>query len=205
VLPPTWDDFIEQMSKTARRTIRKTFEDLESLPGKNIRIASTPNEIRENWHILVDLHQRRRQSLGETGCFDYPPFGEFLLQATVALAEQQLAELVILETEGHPVAIQHIVKSTTSYATYQSGINPDRSDISPGRLLVAHCIRQAVERGYREFDFLRGDEEYKIRWRGTERPMSEIRIIAPTVSAKLRHQVWLTGSRVKSWIKSYQN
>ncbi|MGH8103052.1 MAG: GNAT family N-acetyltransferase, partial [bacterium] len=36
---------------------------------------------------------------------------------------------------------------------------------SPGFLLVAHAIEDCIRRGFHEFDFLRGEEEYKFRWK----------------------------------------
>jgi CelD/BcsL family acetyltransferase involved in cellulose biosynthesis len=48
---------------------------------------------------------------------------------------------------------------------YQAGFDPEHSSISPGTLLVAGTIRRAIEEGKTTFDFLRGDEPYKRRWK----------------------------------------
>jgi CelD/BcsL family acetyltransferase involved in cellulose biosynthesis len=36
-------------------------------------------------------------------------------------------------------------------------------------VLTAHAIEDAIDRGAREFDFLRGDEPYKYTWKPSER------------------------------------
>ncbi len=47
---------------------------------------------------------------------------------------------------------------------YNSGVNRDHMDLSPGWVLQARQIQWACEHGRYEFDFMRGDEEYKYRF-----------------------------------------
>jgi len=52
---------------------------------------------------------------------------------------------------------------------YNSGVHSDFRDLSPGWVLLAHQLRWACEQRRREFDFMRGDEEYKYRFGGINR------------------------------------
>jgi CelD/BcsL family acetyltransferase involved in cellulose biosynthesis len=63
-------------------------------------------------------------------------------------------------------------------------------------------IRRSIESGYRGYDFMRGDEPYKAHFRATARPSMEIRVIPDRAGPQIRHQLWLTGSRVKRWLKT---
>ena len=47
---------------------------------------------------------------------------------------------------------------------YNSAVNRDFLELSPGWVLLAHQLRWACENGRAEFDFMRGDEEYKYRF-----------------------------------------
>jgi CelD/BcsL family acetyltransferase involved in cellulose biosynthesis len=49
---------------------------------------------------------------------------------------------------------------------YNSGVNRDYMELSPGWVLLGHQIQWACEHGRYEFDFMRGDEEYKYRFGG---------------------------------------
>ena len=40
-----------------------------------------------------------------------------------------------------------------------------RLELRPGELANMAAVRNAIEHGQRAYDFLRGDEEYKSRWR----------------------------------------
>jgi CelD/BcsL family acetyltransferase involved in cellulose biosynthesis len=48
-----------------------------------------------------------------------------------------------------------------------------------GTVLVGLMIRRAIERGYRRFDFLRGEEPHKWHWTRTARPCSEVVVFRP--------------------------
>ncbi len=49
---------------------------------------------------------------------------------------------------------------------YNSGVSRDFMELSPGWVLLANQIQWACEHGRYEFDFMRGDEEYKYRFGG---------------------------------------
>ena len=103
-----------------------------------------------------------------------------------------------LELDGRPVALEyHLTGGGVLYA-YQAGVDPEAMEFQPGKLLNLATIRRAIEQGYRAFDFLRGDEPYKAHFRAAPRPSLELRIVPNRPSARLRHNLWLAGSRVKT-------
>jgi CelD/BcsL family acetyltransferase involved in cellulose biosynthesis len=59
---------------------------------------------------------------------------------------------------------------------YNSGVNRDFLELSPGWVLLAHQIKWACENGRYEFDFMRGDEEYKYRFGGVNRYVMRARL-----------------------------
>jgi CelD/BcsL family acetyltransferase involved in cellulose biosynthesis len=69
---------------------------------------------------------------------------------------------------------------------YIGGFDPACAALSPGTLVVAHAVEEAVREGARAFDFLRGREPYKYAWGATDRPS--------------RHLV-LRGSRARACVR----
>jgi CelD/BcsL family acetyltransferase involved in cellulose biosynthesis len=59
---------------------------------------------------------------------------------------------------------------------YNSGVNREFMELSPGWVLLTHQIQWACEHGRSEFDFMRGDEDYKYRFGGVDRHV--MRLIA---------------------------
>jgi CelD/BcsL family acetyltransferase involved in cellulose biosynthesis len=158
-------------------------------------------QLEQGWAILVDLHQRRRQSLGEPGCFASPQFAAFHRDVAAAFLRDRRLRLHWLEWDGRPIAAEYHLAGDDAVYAYQAGIDPDALEMEPGRLISVAVIRQAIADGHRAIDFLRGDEPYKAHWRAEPRASMEFRVAARRLTSRCRHGVWLAGERMKQWVK----
>jgi CelD/BcsL family acetyltransferase involved in cellulose biosynthesis len=52
---------------------------------------------------------------------------------------------------------------------YNAGFDNEYAELSPGWLMMGEMMRWSTEHGRKMFDFMRGDEEYKYRFGGTNR------------------------------------
>jgi CelD/BcsL family acetyltransferase involved in cellulose biosynthesis len=167
-----------------------------------IRIVTNETELNLVWNSLVDLHQRRRVSLGEPGCFASEPFGQFLREVSRQFLRSGHLHMVSTQLADRPVAAAlNFVGGGVMYA-YQVGIDPDALAENPGWLVNAALIQHAIERRFVAFDLLRGDEPYKAHLRATARPCREIRIVPNRLRSQLWHTAWRTGTTMKTWIKT---
>jgi CelD/BcsL family acetyltransferase involved in cellulose biosynthesis len=199
-LPATWAEFLASLSKSHRRQVRRVEERAES-GGAELHLANAAN-FPQAWEILVDLHQRRRKSLGEPGCFASQRFHDFLREASQQLLAAGALRLWWLELEGRPVAVEYMLQGGGVVYAYQAGVDPQRLVDQPGRMMAALLIRRAIEEGLQGFDFLRGDEPYKAHWRAHPRRLSEWRIVPQRAVPQLRHTAWLAGGAMKHWLKT---
>ena len=78
-----------------------------------------------------------------------------------ALAEAGVAALWMLWLEDRPAAALFCLEQAGSVSLYNSGFDPDARAMSPGVVLIARTIEDAIARGFRRYDFLRGEEPYK--------------------------------------------
>lgn len=62
---------------------------------------------------------------------------------------------------------------------YNSGVSRDFMELSPGWVLLTHQIQWACDHGRYEFDFMRGDEEYKYRFGGVNKYVMRAVITPP--------------------------
>ena len=72
--------------------------------------------------------------------------------------------LDVLWQETTPIAalLAFLDRGQGSFCYYVSGFDPCYAALSPGSVLVAQSLRAAIEGGFRTYDFLRGDEPYKL-------------------------------------------
>jgi len=59
---------------------------------------------------------------------------------------------------------------------YNSGINPQYFEHSPGWVLLGHLLKWANENSRFEFDFMRGTEDYKYKFGGVDRLVMRVSI-----------------------------
>ena len=200
-LPAGWDEYLARLSKDHRKRVRRSVRGVLASGRVAVHRAERLDELSEARDVLVDLHQRRRRSLEEPGCFASSRFAAFHRDVMADLLRNGQLHLRWLELDGRPIVAEYALAGDGVIYAYQSGVDPDALEHSPGRLSNIVMLREAIEQGYRALDFLRGDEPYKPHWRARPRPSVEIRVVPDRAGAQLRHGLWLVGKGMKQWIK----
>ncbi len=174
------------------------FSNRTASSGIELRMKA---DLEKGWDILVDLHQRRRISLGEPGCFASTVFHSFHREVAERMLRRGQLRISWLDLDGRPAAAEyHFADSTATYA-YQGGVDPDRLEEEPGRLSTILCLKHAIDEGHTCFDFLRGDEPYKAHWRATPRPTWNYRIIPKRRLARIRGHVLNVAGTLGDWAR----
>ncbi|TWT75916.1 hypothetical protein Pla123a_27000 [Posidoniimonas polymericola] len=201
-LPPDWEAYLALQSKSHRKQLRRAERRVLNSDACVWRLVETPDELHQAWPILVDLHQRRRNSLGEPGCFASPPFAAFQRELAERLLAKDQLRVSWLELDGRPAAAElHFACPNHIYA-YQGGVDPDRLDDEPGRLSTIATLHHAMQQSRTSFDFLRGDEPYKAHWRASPQPTLCRCAAAPRRAARLRAQANRAADSLHDLLKS---
>jgi CelD/BcsL family acetyltransferase involved in cellulose biosynthesis len=200
-LPAAWEEYVAGLGKNLRRDVRRLEREFLQSGRAVLHVVERLADLSHAMGILVELHQRRQQMQGERGCFASRRFAAFYQECVPALFCRGQVQFCWLELDGRPVAAEYQLLGDGILYAYQAGVDPDMMQYQPGKLLNLAILQRAIARGYREFDFLRGDEPYKARFGAEARPSVAIRIVPPHVAARLRHGLWLAGKRVKHWAK----
>jgi CelD/BcsL family acetyltransferase involved in cellulose biosynthesis len=129
--------------------------------------------------ILVDLHQKRRNSLGDPGCFADLRFKSFLESASMRLLQLGQLQAFYLTKEGQPIAADIGFRSPTHWYCYQGGIEPDAIDLEPGKMANVWMMSQAQSQGIHAIDFLRGDEPYKKQLKAEPTAICDLWVARP--------------------------
>jgi len=77
--------------------------------------------------------------------------------------------LAYLEADGQRIAAALNFDYGNKLWGYNAGVNRDFMDLSPGWVLLGHILEWCCENGRYEFDFMRGDEDYKYRFGGVNK------------------------------------
>jgi CelD/BcsL family acetyltransferase involved in cellulose biosynthesis len=200
-LPASWNDYLAAISKSHRKQLRRLERDVLESDRVRWHPVASHDELQHAWDVLVDLHQRRRSSLGEPGCFASRLFHEFHREVVDRLLTRQQLRMSWLELDGMPAAAEyHFTDGTTTFA-YQGGVDPERLSDEPGRLSTIRCLQGAIAEGHQRIDFMRGDEPYKAHWRAVPQSTFDYRVVPNRRLARLRGRVLLWSDSVIDWIR----
>jgi len=161
-LPDTWDALLASLSGKHRHEIsRKLRRFQREAPEGRVTWESTPEGIERRLEDFLTLHRRSREGKAK---FMDARMERFFRRVIPALAADGRARLSFLDVPEGPIASFVTLEWDGTVGLYNSGFHPDRAALSPGVVLLAHVIRDAIERGRRRFDFLRGEERYKYEF-----------------------------------------
>ena len=163
-LPETWDSYLASLSPTRRQTVRRKERALFREHAVTV-VDYAVDRLEEGWSHLLRLHHLYRPHDSAFG----PNEARLQKAFAAALASQSRVWLTTLDVDGVPVAAWYGFATGDTMCFYQSGRDPAWEHASVGQVLMGIMIRRAIEHGFRAFDFLRGDEPYKMTWTSTKR------------------------------------
>lgn len=196
-LPTTMDEYLAQKSKNHRKNVRRK---LRLFDNGSIEVAEVTDRasLEQGYEVLRTLHQRRRNSLGDPGCFASKKFDRFLFAAASSLLNEGRLRLFWILESGEPIAADIAILTDEGVFAYQSGISPQHLDAEPGRLANLWHIKRAIEDGRQFVDFLRGDEPYKKLLHASPIPCVKYEAVPHKLKSQACQAIIDVGRNVKS-------
>jgi CelD/BcsL family acetyltransferase involved in cellulose biosynthesis len=172
-LTGTFEEYLARIDKKQRHEIRRKMRRAAE-SERNVRFnivdggASIDSEINAFFDLMV--HDPTKAE------FLHPAMRE-QMAATIQNAHAHgYLWLAFLEVDGAKVAGSLNFDYRNKLWGYNSGVSREHMELSPGWVLLAHTIQWCTEHGRYEFDFMRGDEEYKYRFGGVNQYVMRVRI-----------------------------
>lgn len=201
-LPATWKDYeMEQLSANRRQQIRARRRHLErDFPGQVVfQTVKHAGELPPAMDNLVRLHRLRWHGRGQASSFDVPSFLDFHRDIAARALECGWLRLYLLKIGDRAIAVEYCYLYDGVLFDYQKGFDPDPTleRYSPGQLLLAYAIQEAIAEGARELDMARGTYDYKFSWTHASRPDGHILLSTSPVG-----HLWLAGGQLVAGAKA---
>lgn len=204
-LPESEDIFIARFSGTKRHAIKDIVRREKKLTRErgNICYIETDNKnIDQSLRAFIDLHQKLWENRGLPGVFKRKNFLSFHFEVAKRFAENNWLRIYLLSIEDRPVASLYGFQYDNKFYYYQSGFDPDWKGYGVGKILLNYTIMGAIQNKLREYDFLRGDTDYKFNFTDTFRHTKEILVINNKYKAKLYYLHKKIHNHIKETIKT---
>jgi CelD/BcsL family acetyltransferase involved in cellulose biosynthesis len=165
-LPQSWEEYLQLLSGKQRHELNRKLRRLNE-EGDLVH-RTTTDASQADVATFLRLFRDSRQ---DKATFLTEQMESFFRSIARAMAEQKLLRLNILELNKKAVAVTMCFDYKNTVYLYNSGYEPDYGWLSVGVISKALCIKAAIERHKKRFDFLKGDEAYKYHLGGKELPL----------------------------------
>ena len=163
-LPSTWDEYLNSLDGKQRHELRRKIRRAERSCQINWYIVNEQQNLAAEMDAFIELHEKSAVDKDE---FMDAQMKGFFHAAAQVLQKAGWLQLALIEVNGEKAASMLNFDYQDSILVYNSWYDPQKyAWLSPGIVLLAYCIQRAIESGRAKFDFLRGDEEYKLRFGG---------------------------------------
>jgi CelD/BcsL family acetyltransferase involved in cellulose biosynthesis len=159
-LSGSFDDYLARIDKKQRHEIRRKARRAEE-SGRGVRWyisdMKDPEAEIDAFIKLMEGDENKAKFLTE-------PMRAQMKDTIRAAHEGGWLWLAFLEADGQRAAACLNFDYNNRIWGYNAGVNRAFMELSPGWVLLGHVLQWCCENNRAEFDFMRGDEEYKYRF-----------------------------------------
>lgn len=184
-LPPTWEEYLKQLGKNMREQIKRYPKRLEKEFRVEYSLAQNEDEVRVALDDLFRLHGARWRARGQTGVLATPRRQKFHREVCASFLRRNRLRLWTLRCNDAAVCVLLNYCYNHKYYFFIGGFAPEYSRWSVGTCLFSRVFQHAIDEGATEFDFLKGEEEYKYRFGAKNRDYRTISFFQSTPRGRL--------------------
>ena len=178
-LPPDWERYRQGLSRDRRQALARYRRKFEQLPGARFHQVTQTAEIDAAFDRLAALHVLRWKGRTQELSFTSAQYLAFHREVMRALMGRGRLRLFALELEGNTIAMLYGFRWGDTFYHFQGGFDPAHGSLSPGQILMAYAIEQAIGEGCKTFDTLKGDYGHKRHFFQQTRETTGLRIYRP--------------------------
>ncbi len=165
-LPGDWETYLSGIDKKQRHEIRRKMRRAAEMETPAVwYLVNDPRRLDEEIEDFLQLMAQDPQK----AAFLSPAMRAHMHRAARCAFEAGCLHLAFLTVGGEKAAGYFSFDYLNRLWIYNSGLDRRFMEYSPGWVLLGHLLQWANENGRSEFDFMRGDEEYKYRFGAVDR------------------------------------
>lgn len=166
-LPKSWDEYLLSLERDDRHELRRKIRRLEKAGAFRVCHEGEPSDIDEFLRLMSLSNDKKRDFLSTK-------MRSFFQDIFTTFWPREMIYLCFLKLNGVNIAASLLFDFKRDILLYNSGFDPQYAILSPGFLLKAFLIKNAIEEKKKRFDFLRGNERYKYDLGGKEQKLYTI-------------------------------
>jgi CelD/BcsL family acetyltransferase involved in cellulose biosynthesis len=178
---PWADYYAGQRSKSTRKDLERRRRRLGELGRMTFRRHIQADDIASAFPRLFDLYEKRWNNKFLSVSFAGTRERAFYPAMAAALSRQGRLDLLTLELDDQLLAFSLGASHKGRFTWLITAHDPDFAKFFPGELMLVFLLESVFQRGdIAEFDFTRGEEDYKYKWADSERYNMRLLVARPS-------------------------
>lgn len=182
----TWQEYLTISKPNYLPHIRKQWNRLTRL--KNVKVVFQSDDIPGFLKALRSQHISRRTKNKQKSFFERDKIFSFLEDVSLVFQEKGWLWLSALKYGDKFMATLMSFCYGNNFYHYISGFDADFQYYSASRLLTAAVLEESFNRQLTVFDFMLGEERYKLDWKPEIMPLHYVYIAPKTLRGRLAFQ-----------------
>lgn len=197
-----YESFLGSLSARRRQAIRYNYKKASKNFQVRLECYQSQEKVSEVFEIMVQVFRKATRGQDKTQGFLRKDYVEFHKDVASALARNGWLRIYVLYFNDTPVAYIYGYLFKKVFWYYQTSYDLTLKDYSPGAVVLQMVIKSLIEEGAQEFDFLRGDEEYKFSFSSGYRQLSTAYLFN---NKKYLYFFYILGRNITNSLKSAKN
>jgi CelD/BcsL family acetyltransferase involved in cellulose biosynthesis len=190
----SFSELMNRLGPNMRANIRRQMRKLQKKYQVSIKTYTDFDSINKAMNTFFDLHQKRWTAKGEPGAFSSKIIRDFHIDIAKRFAEKNWLSLYFLAVDDKSIAAEYSFCYDQKVYYYLSGFDPKYENYSVGNLLRSHIIEVYIQKGFKEFDLMRGygpyeHASYKANWANAVRKNYEVQLVRKGLFARIYGQI----------------
>ncbi len=162
-LPELWEDYLKNLNGKARHELRRKLRKANGVTMQPIG----PGSIDILFRLMVASDKNKKDFLTAEMC-------AFFTNVAQLFSQHSWLRFRVMYLDSRPIAALFSFRTSDRIFLYNAGFDPIFSVLSPGIVAIGLDIKTAINEWFKQYDFLRGEENYKLQFGAQKR--STVRI-----------------------------
>lgn len=197
-LPACYGDLERSWGKSHRGDVRRQIRRLGRAGRLELVTARTRAELAAGLPRLYAMHTANWRARSGSADLGAGPMTEFVaaLAATLPL---QLLEVSEVHLDGVAISCHFGFREPDRLLWYKPTFDVTWSNYAPGKVHVALAAQRSIEEGLRRFDFMQGNEPYKMLWTDLTTETKTFALARP-----MAYPMWAWNARLRNFAAEYR-
>jgi CelD/BcsL family acetyltransferase involved in cellulose biosynthesis len=188
-----WESYERSLSKNVRNDVRRRLRRLEDEGSVSFEVHDGRERLEELLDEGFAVEAAGWKGSGGTAIASRENTRRFYAEVGRWAAGMGFLRLAYLRLDGRAIAFLYDFEETGVHYYQKGGYDPGLGRFSPSKVLLHLMVQRAFELGLERFEFLGGDEAYKLQWATATRDFALLQAFAGSLPGLAERAAYAHG------------